>query len=236
VVNVVKVWDTKTADLKHTLTSGGDSQLLCIAFAPDGKLVAAGDFSNKTVLLWDAGTGALKRTLPTGEVQPWSLVFSRDSKTLIVGGQKAKGAGVVGLWDVGTGKLKHTLEREKYLILQPRTVFSADGKMFIGGGAAGEVVLWDAENGKRIGSLQGLERITRSMVFSPDGTTVAAAGREGKVRLWDVQTGKLRETLEADGSEIYSLAFSSDGKTLASASQDGTVRLWRMGKRAVEKK
>jgi RNA polymerase sigma factor (sigma-70 family) len=236
VVNVVKVWDTKTADLKHTLTSGGDSQLLCVAFAPDGKLVAAGDFSKKTVLLWDAGTGALKRTLQTGEVQPWSLVFSPDSKTLIVGGQKAKGAGVVGLWDVGTGKLKHTLERERYLILQPRTVFSADGKMFIGGGAAGEVVLWDAANGKRIGSLQGLERITRSMVFSPDGTTVAAAGREGKARLWDVQTGKLRETLEADGSEIYSLAFSSDGKTLASASQDGTVRLWRMGKRTVEKK
>jgi len=54
---------------------------------PDGKRIAAGDPSKKRVMLWNARTGALERTLRTGRL---SLVrrFFAGQQGLVVGGQK----------------------------------------------------------------------------------------------------------------------------------------------------
>jgi WD40 repeat protein len=244
--DVVEVWDAKTLDVKQTL--GGNSQLVCVAFSPDGKLVAAGDPSNKSVKLWNAETGSLERTLDSGEAQPWSVVFSPDGKTLVVGGLKDDRAfqsgndvtlvsGQVQFWDAQTWTLKHVLKPEKYV---NTVAFSANGKLLASGGDL--VQLWDAEKGELIHSLKGLGSGTRSVAFSPDSLTVAAGGKDGKVRLWDVQTGNPKAALKERGwglfgaSEIYSLAFSPDGKILASASQDQAVHLWRMPQGGVEKK
>jgi hypothetical protein len=62
--SVVKVWDARTAALKQTLGED-DSDLVCVAFSPDGKRVAAGDPAQKTVVLWNTATGKLEQTLPT---------------------------------------------------------------------------------------------------------------------------------------------------------------------------
>jgi WD40 repeat protein len=225
--DVVKVWDAKTLALKQTL-GDKDSHLACVAFSPDGTLVATGDPSKRSVKLWNVGTGALVRTLQNVESQPWSLAFAPDSKALVVGGQRDDHSGVVTLWNVETGKLNHTLEREQYV---NKAVFAPNGKAVAAGGAGGEVELWDVESGKRFIALQGLKGGTRSVAFSPDNKMVAAGGKDGKVLLWDAETGKLKETLEGHGSEVYDVAFSPDGKTLASIGQDQTVRLWIIGKR-----
>jgi WD40 repeat protein len=238
----VKYWDANTLALKQTLGSGGQSHPQCIAFSPDGKLLAAGDPGSKSVELRNAETGSLERTLDTGEAQPWSLVFSPDGKTLVVGGLKDDRtlesfkdvnlvSGEIQWWDTQTWTLKRVVKQDK----DASTVaFSADGKLLASGGLGHVVQLWDAETGVLIHSLQGLSSGTRSVAISPDSQTVAAGGKDGKIRLWDVQTGKLKAVLKGrgwglfGGSEIYSVAFSPDGKTLASASQDQTVRLWKM--------
>jgi RNA polymerase sigma factor (sigma-70 family) len=223
---VVKIWDAKTLALKHTLK--GDSQMACVAFSPNSKLIVAGDPSQKKITLWNAETGALERTVQTGESQPWSLAFSPDGKALVVGGQNAD---EVQLWDTQTWKLKHVLKHDKYV---NTVAFSADGKLIASGSGDEFVRIWDANKGKLIRSLRGGRPGTRCVAFSPDGQTVAAGWMDGKVRHWDVQTGQLKETLEGHSAlfsaEVYSLAFSPDGKTLASASQDETVRLWPINK------
>src|SRR5262249_19339924 len=155
-----------------------NSQLVCVALSPDGKWVAAGDPHDKTIKLWNAGTGTFERTLSTGEAQPWSLGFSPDSKTLLAGGQTADGSGDVTLWNVETGDLKHTLKREKF---GTSVAFSPNGKIAGSGGAGAAVELWDIEKGELILSLPGLESVTRSVAFSPDGRTLAAGGPDGKI-------------------------------------------------------
>jgi RNA polymerase sigma factor (sigma-70 family) len=225
--DVVKLWDAKTLALKQTL--GGDSQLVCVALSPDGKLVAAGDPSKRTVKLWNAGTGALERTLQTGEAQPWSVAFSPDGKTLVVGGQNSDHSGGVTLWNAETGKLNHTWKQKKYV---NAVAFSSDGKMVAGSTGGEAVQLGGAEKGEVIVSLKGSPHGNRTVAFSPDGKIVAAGGRDGKVRLWDVPAGELREALEGHTAEVYSIAFSPDGKTLASTGQDQTVRLWPISKRS----
>jgi RNA polymerase sigma factor (sigma-70 family) len=226
---VLKVWDARSLTLKHTL-GGDDPYLVCVAISPDAKLLAAGDPSKKAVLLWNAATGALVRPLKTGEVETWSLAFSPDGKTLVVGGQKQDKSGVVMLWSTD-GTLRHTLTREGYV---QRVALSPNGKFVAAGGAGEEVDLWDAESGKHVASLQGPERMTRGVAFSPDSKTVAAAADDGKVYLWDAQTGQRKETLAGHEAEVFAVAFSPDGATLASVSQDQTVRLWRLGKRGAK--
>jgi RNA polymerase sigma factor (sigma-70 family) len=228
--DVVKVWDAKTLELKKAL--GGDSQLVCVALSPDGKLVAAGDPARKVVNLWSAATGKLERALRTEGAQPWSVAFSPDGKALVVGGQ-AGGSGEVTVWEVGTGKLKHTLETEKFV---NAVAFSPDGRL-VGAGIGGEAVhVWDVEKGEEVVSLKGSQGGHRTVAFAPDGKTVAAGGRDGKVRLWDARTGELRAMLKGHGAEVFAIAFAPDGRTLASTSQDQTVRLWPINPRAAGKK
>ncbi len=223
----IKMWDAKTGALKQTL--GGDSHLACVALSPDAKRVAGGDPVKKRVELWNAGTGALERTLRTGEARPWSLAFSPDGKSLVVGCQKADHSGEVTLWDAEAGKLNQTWELAKYV---NAVAFSADGKTIAASTGGAVVLLGVARKGEEIVSLKGQPQGYRTVAFSPDGKVVAAGGRDGKVQIWDVPTGKLLETLEGHTAEVYSVAFSPDGKTLASTSQDETVRLWPIKGRA----
>ena len=72
-----------------------------LAFQPDGKVLAAGDF-NGLVRLWDTSTGReIGRPLPQGEIV-LSLAYSPDGKMLAVGlANDHTGKPGVRLWDTG---------------------------------------------------------------------------------------------------------------------------------------
>jgi WD40 repeat protein len=226
----VKLWDTKSLDLKQTL--GGIGSLGGLALSPDGKLVAAGDLSKKTVALWSAATGMPERTLQT-KTQPWSMVFSPDSKTLVIGGQNDDHSGQVQFWDAQTWTLKHVSNQDSGI---NEVAFSPDGKMVASCGGGELIQVWNVETGELILSLKGDKHWHRTVAFSPDSKIVAAGGADRNVRLWDVQTGQLIETLKGHTDQIYSISFSPDGKTLASTSQDETVRLWPIQNQPAERK
>jgi RNA polymerase sigma factor (sigma-70 family) len=218
---VVKIWDAKTFALKQELDGG--VSLSGLVLSPDGKWVAAGNPSEKTIKIWDPRTGKLERILKTGEAQPWPLAFSPDSKLFAVGGQKEDHSGQVQVWDTQNWKQKHVLKHDKYV---NSVAFTSDSKILASGSGGDLVQLWDAQKGQRIRSLKGIRPGTWCVAFSPDDQTIAAGWRDGSVRLWDVQSGELKKTFKGHTDAIQSLAFSPDGKTLASTSQDETVRFW----------
>jgi WD40 repeat protein len=61
--NSIKIWDTDTGDCVSTLR--GDKRINCVAFSPDGKILAVGDgfFEAGNVRLYDPETGDVKSTL-----------------------------------------------------------------------------------------------------------------------------------------------------------------------------
>jgi RNA polymerase sigma factor (sigma-70 family) len=219
--DVVKVWDARTLALKRAL--GGDSQLVHVAFSPDGKRVAGCDPGRKIVNLWNLASGALERKLKIEEAQPWSLAFSPDGKLVAVGGQREDKTGEITLWEVNNGKLRHQWDLEHYA---NTVVFSPDGKRIASSDGGDLVKIWDVEKGEVMVSIKGNKRGPRSIAFFPNGAILAVGGPDGRVRLWNVRTGELLQTLSGHSAEVHSVAISPDGKTLASVSQDQTARLW----------
>lgn len=210
-------------------------RIFSLAFAPDGKLLAASDVAETsfrglgwdarkgTVRLWDVATGAALGTLCEQEGVIRGLSFSPDGKTLAVASDDRR----IRLVEVATGKERCTITAAATV----RSVcFSPDGKTLAGTGATSLLSVWDATSGMEVRKFTGIDGDGECVAFAPDGKTLASGHNHNEgVSLWDVATGQrlhqLRPPLQWR-SAIWTVAFSPDGKTLASASSHGTIRLW----------
>ena len=70
--------------------------------------------------------------------------------------------------------------------------YSRDGKLLAIGGAASEVRLHDAADGKRSATLKGHEGAIFALAFHPSTNTVVTGGFDGKVRIYETEKGELQ--------------------------------------------
>src|SRR5262249_14321548 len=146
----------------------------CMAFAPDGKLLAAGE--RWKVLLYDTATGKPERVLEKEgpRVRVGCLAFSPDGTLLAVGKGTGDTAGAVELWDVKTGALVWSARGHAGGVTS--LAFAPDGKLLASGSWDKTVVVWEpAARQEKTRILMIPARVVRALAFAPDGRTLAIA-------------------------------------------------------------
>ncbi|RKU22766.1 hypothetical protein C6499_19385 [Candidatus Poribacteria bacterium] len=212
------LYDTTTYQEIGLLTAH-TSAVECLAFSPDGHLLASADDAG-TLLLWHRSTGAQK-VLTRGPKWASNLAFSPDGKIL------ARGRGdTIRFWDTITGEEKDALTGLPAHIGD--LSFSPDGKTIVNVTGNGEIYILDRITGEpqKTSAVPTTDHVF-STAFSPDGKIVAIGSRDGNIYLSDLNTGELKFTLTGHSEDVERVTFSPDGKILASSSYlDETVRLW----------
>ncbi|HJZ56631.1 MAG TPA: WD40 repeat domain-containing protein [Gemmataceae bacterium] len=151
----VIVWDAETLKPVHTLKAH-PAGTFCLAFSPDGRMLAtgggdgsfrglaeapAGD-EKEAVRLWEVATGKPVAAFPCDpRHMVTALAFSPDGKTLAhtgIDGSRVR------LLDLGTGK-----ERASLHAATAALAFSPDGKTLATGSTDQTVKLWDVQPPKK---------------------------------------------------------------------------------------
>jgi len=201
------------------------AEVRCVAFSPDGALVASGS-KDRRIRLFSARTGEEVATIDGQSGMIWSVAFSPDGLTLASGGMDHS----VKLWDVAPRRLRATLVGHRGPVHS--VAFSPDGRTLASAGSFdGTVRLWNVAGGELQAVFKGHENAVLCAAFSPDSKGLASAGYGGEIKLWNVATDQptLVSSFQGHSRTIRSVTFSPDGKTLASASEDNSAKLWEVG-------
>jgi WD40 repeat protein len=186
---VVKLWDATTGRLRATLTRPGDGRAQGVAFAPDGRTLAAGDTAHG-VTLWDVPGLRVRATLPrqTGHVH--LVAFAPDGAMLAAASGAGGQDGGITLWDVRIGQPRAALPGRGSVVLA--MAFAPDGGVLASGWTDGAVQLWDLTSGRERSSPGWHGGSVTALAFAPGGSMLVSAGVDGVVRLWDVRAGRVK--------------------------------------------
>ena len=163
------------------------------------------------------------------------LTFSRDGKRLASISRDCTAY----LWDVDTGKqlaelsLTPPSSQRTYGEYDTGIAFSPRDDI-IAGGKWGEIVFWDATDGRTLMALPQPEGSQRpiALCFSPCGEYLASGAwwqlglQKVPIRLWEVATGKNIATFWGHTTDVQCFTFSQDGTLLVSGGHDGAIYLW----------
>ncbi len=230
--NEVRLWDM--VNNRETLTlpvieasDNEGSELISLAFAPDGKTLAfmSGDpdivfpKQSSELRVFDV-SGKERFTLKeaqTGFVT--TFAFSPDGKTLATGGKDHS----VLVWDIVTGSLISSVGLHTGIISHLK--FFPDGKTLVSAGRDLQVKVWDMTV-KDYFEVPQRRDFHNSISFSPDSTTAAVGGGDGSITLWNLSSFEKIMAFQAHAAKLHNIVFGPEGAKLASESADGSLKVW----------
>ncbi|MDE0683128.1 MAG: WD40 repeat domain-containing protein [Candidatus Poribacteria bacterium] len=227
--HAINLWDLAKGVHKKTFRGPGNG-LGCLAFSPDGKVLASGGIDwnrlhdeeavrrgNGTLYVWDAVKGKRKHSFSDDDIfSIRSVAFSPDGNLLASGGE----FGGIHLVDPNTGKYMKRLEGHSKEVVA--ISFSADMRTFVSGSIDGTLYIWDIASGEKKHTFDGFfNPLTSDGSFgvSPDGKTIALWGSGQGVCLWNATAGERRKTpINSSFGGHYSLSgspYNKDGNVIA---------------------
>jgi eukaryotic-like serine/threonine-protein kinase len=213
----IRLWHLAHEPESAAVLKTFENPTYCVAYSPDGSLIAAGHTRGAT--LWDVSSGRVLANI-VRRTNTRSIAFAPDGRSFAIGDN----SGTVTVHDVESGKELATHKAHTDAV--SGLAYSLDGGTLAAASYDGAVTLMDAATYREVNSFKAHDGRVFCVTFSPDGRTLATGGADHKVKLWDAATARELATLSGHTYWVYSVAFSPDGRNLASGAGDLTVRLW----------
>jgi Tol biopolymer transport system component len=190
----------------------------CVAWSPDGKLLATCGY-DRLIKLWDVASGKEVRTLRDHSDAVYGVAF-HPSGTLLA---SAAADRTVKVWDVATGRRLYTLGQSTDWVYS--VAWSPDGRFLAAGGVDKSIRVWKAtmEGGKLVQSVYAHEGAITRLVYAADGRTLYSASEDRTVKAWDMARMVERKSYPRQPSAILALAVRPNHAQLAVGRYDGQL-------------
>ena len=214
------------------LFEGHKGEVNDLTWFPDGSQIASAS-SDKTVQIWNTGTGTAVRVYQDATKNAMTVSWSPDGARIAAGyaGDK-RDPETLQIVRVANGeKLFSYASTAGFLNAQAdKTIYalawSPDGARLACGGGEYRVDIWDARSWKQQVTYKGHNSTVYALAWSPDGRQVASTGSDDAVHIWDALTGRNAATFFKHSSEVSSVVWSPNGQRIVSASHDKTAQVW----------
>ena len=197
----------------------------CIAFSPDGLLLASGGV-DKNIKLWRVSNSTEVHTISGHNERVNSVSFSPDGLLLASGSSD----NTIRIWHVPDATCVKIITGHSASVNSVAfslVASSQDGYLLASGSSDKTVRLWRVFDGAEVATLTEHTGRVNSVAFSPDGKLLASGSRDTTVNLWSVPDRSLKYTIPKHFKTVSCVAFSAGWRVLASGSEDGTILLWQ---------
>jgi WD40 repeat protein len=229
----IRLWDVH-AHTNILLANDHPAVIASLAFSPDAHWLAAGNFNDGTLLLWnitDPKAPSLHMDT-TGSI--YALAFSADSKQLLT----ASSDNTVQRWDLEEPSAPTTLLPSQTTTIATMS-FSPDGHWLATDDLATNAVsVWNVQNGSAKPRLiTEMDGAISALTFDHKGHWLAIGSvinspnrpARNAIFVWDMEdASKPPLILLGHVDRITTLTFSADDHFLITGSDDGTARIWNM--------
>jgi serine/threonine protein kinase len=235
------------AGLLRRLTGHAD-WVKCVAFSPDGGLLASGGL-DRSVRLWQSDTFLEVWRGEGHTAAVLCLSFSPLGRRLVTGGQDR----ALCLWNLSEkdegGRMKDEIKPSSVhpssFRLHPSpgwralrhtdninaVAFTEQGRTIVSASHDGTLRTWEADSGRQVRAWSAHEGPVWGVAVAANGRLALSGGQDRMLRVWDVQAGESLPALPEQSMMVTCVAMTADGRYAASGGMDALVRLWDVSSR-----
>lgn len=214
----VLAWDIASHEL--TLQVQHADTVPCVAWSPDGRMIASGT-SGGGVHLIDPAIDRQICAAQGHRDEVRSVSFSPDGRYLASGAND----GVVRVWSATDLAPIATINAHNGLVRS--VAWSPNGSMLASCGHDNTVRIWNSGSWGGIGGLADHTSWVAKVTFSPDGRFLASGSGDSTVRIWDLANQEYHQVLDQfDGWWVVDFVFSPDSRFIAAINNDPAIYVY----------